>query len=183
MSKQKLTSVKGISLAHSNRALRVLKMLQPIHPECQFPLRREWWKACEEAGHEPYVTRQEVEVKVPVYGEDEDGDLVLIEEKVKKKVVTHPNITQVALTRSINDGRGPERFAKEKGFRQLEEMGFAPLCQMLNCWLEATITTPWGEFCGRNHARLVAAAEDGVALEVLDRRKRDRQLRAIDISA
>lgn len=181
--KKALIKLTGPNMARSNRVLRVVKMLQPIHPECQHPYRRGWWTACEEAGHEPYLTKQEVDVSTPVYDHDEDGDLVLVDTKTKRKLVVHPNIVQVPLSRGVGDARAPERFAREKGFRHMEEMGYSPLCQMLNCWQEAKLVTNWGEFCSTEHARLVAADEDEIALEVYDQRKRNRQLRAIDISA
>lgn len=173
--------IKGDNMSRTNRVLRTLKMVQPIHAECQFPIRGKWWVRCEEAGHEPYVTKQERIIDVPTYATDEDGDLVLTETKTKKKIVMRPNLTQVALDESINDGRGPERFAREKGFRQLEDLGFEPMCQMYDCWLPVTIVCEFGEFCSKEHARLVGARTEGVALEVLDPRKRRAQLRAVEI--
>ena len=178
---ENLIELKGQNFARSNRTLRTLKMGQPIHPECQWPRTERWWVRCEEAGHEPYITKQEREFSIPVYETDEDGDMVLKETKTKRKVIVRPNIVQVALDDDHNDGRGPEKFAKTKGFRQLEELGYMPMCQLYDCWMPSTVKCEFGEFCSKEHARMVGALAEGVALEVLDRRKRRAQLRAVEL--
>ncbi|HSE44952.1 MAG TPA: hypothetical protein VLA89_06450 [Gemmatimonadales bacterium] len=174
-------TIKGENFSRSNRILRTLKMAQPIHAECQFPIKARWWVACEEAGHEPYLTKQDRLIETPVYGVDEEGDMVLQETKTKKKQVVRPNITQVALDESINDGRGVERFTREKGFKQLEDLGYQPMCQMFDCWLPVNIVCDFGEYCSKEHARLVGALVEEVALEVWDKKKRRAQLRAIEL--
>jgi hypothetical protein len=181
MTKKDVKVVAGPSLATSTRVLRTIKMLRPIHAECQWPRTPRWWEKCEQAGHDPYFSTDKVEIREPIYDTDEDGDLVQTGEKVKTKLVKHPNITQVPLASHVGDGKAVEVCEREKGFRFMEDMGFAPLCQMYNCWAEAKINTAWGLYCSPMHARLVAADEDGIALEVYDRAKRRKQLRAIDI--
>lgn len=176
-----LVEIKGDNFARQNRVLRSIKMAQPIHPECQWPRRKNWWVGCEEKGHEPYVTKSIRLIEEPVYETDDEGDLVLKETKTKQKVVIRPNVTQVPLDMAINDGRGPDKFARDKGFRQLEEVGFAPMCQLHDCWLPAKLTCEFGEYCSKEHARMVGAMEEGIALEVLDARKRRAQLRAVEV--
>lgn len=173
--------IKGQNFSRTNRVLRTLKMGQPIHADCQFPITRNWWASCDEKGHEPYITKQDREIVIPTYDVDDEGDMVQVSEKVKIKQVVRPNLVQVALDESINDGRGPERFARDKGFKQLEELGFEPMCQMFDCWLPVTVVCDFGEFCGKEHARLVGALAEEVALEVWDRKKRRAQLRAIEL--
>lgn len=176
-----LLQVDGLNLARTNRILRSLKMAQPIHPDCQHPRRDRWWVFCEERDHSPYISTQEREITTPEYGTDEDGDKILVGSKTKIKIVERPNLVQVPLDPSHNDGRGPENFARTKGFRQLEEIGYAPLCQLHDCWLPAVVNCEFGEYCSKEHARLVGAREEGIALEVLDRRKRRAQLRRVEI--
>lgn len=179
--KPELVELKGDNMAKSNRNRRSIKMAQPIHSDCQWPRRKAWWVGCEEKGHEPYITKQTRLIEQPVYDVDDEGDMVLKETKTKQKVVVRPNLVQVILDVGHNDGRGPDRFAKEKGFRQLEEVGYAPMCQLFDCWLPATVTCDFGEFCSKDHARLVGAHDEGIALEVLDARKRRAQLRAVEV--
>lgn len=183
VAKKPALEIKGQNFAGQNRVLRSIKMAQPIHSDCQWPRSARWWVKCEDAGHNPYITEQIREVSEQVTGPDPDDASVTIVTgtKIKKVVVERPNLVQVPLDMASNDGRGPDRFARDKGFRQLEEVGYEPLCQLHNCWLAATLSCEFGEFCSKEHARLVGAMAEGVALEVLDRRKRRAQLRAVEI--
>lgn len=179
--KVELKSADGLSLAKGGRILRTIKMGQPIHAECQWPPRESWWVGCMDKGHEPFVTHQLITVETPVWEVDEEGDTVLTGTKTKQKRVSHLNIVQVPLDESVNDGNGPERFKREKGFKDLEELGYKPMCQLFDCWLDATIKTNYGDYCSKAHARMVGAREEGIALEVVDSRKRATQLRSVEL--
>lgn len=173
--------LKGENLAHTNRALRTIKMAQPIHAECQFPPRLRWWDKCMEKGHDPYITDEEVPVQKKIYEKDEDGDTYLKEVRETTKIVPHLNTTQVSTDAGINDGKGPELFKMTKGFKELSELGYEPLCEMYDCWLKATIGTVYGAYCSKEHARLVGANEEGIFLIVNDGKKRRAQLRGIEL--
>ena len=182
MAKKTLVTITGVNMARTNKQIRTVKMLQPIHADCQWPYRKGWWNDCEAAGHNPYQHEDLQEVETPVFEKDEEtGEEVLIKIEQRRVRVLNPNVTQVPLDSGSNDGRGPEKFANDKGFLQLEERGYSPMCQLFDCWLEAKITSPYGEYCSKEHARMIGAREEGVALEVLQPRKRARQLRDIEL--
>lgn len=176
-----LLSAAGINLSHGNRALRSIKMAQPIHAECQYPHRRGWWNKCLADNHDPYHTEQIRLIETPVYEVDEEGDTVLTGTKTKQKVVKKLNLVQVPLEEGHNDGRGVDIFSRNKGFTELEKIGYEPLCQLHDCWLTATFTCEYGEYCSKEHARLIGAAVENMPLEVLQPRKRRAQLRSVEL--
>lgn len=160
--------------------LRTIKMAQPICEEHQRPGNK-WVAGCLAAGHKPFQTSTEVPYEEPIYEIDEDGDKVRVGVKQKIKLVTEWNITQVPLDEGINSGRGPADYIK-KGFVYLEDMGIAPVCQMNNCYRQVKVRGPYGDYCSPEHARLVAATQDRIPLEILDGRKRRRQLNSINVT-
>jgi hypothetical protein len=155
-------------------------MAQPVCEEHQRPGNK-WVKACLAAGHEPFKTSSEVPVVIPLYDIDEDGDKVKVGEKTKIKLVTEWNITQIPLDEGINSGRGPQ-LALKKGMLYLEDLGIAPVCQMNNCYRQVHVRGPYGDYCSTEHARLVAAVQDRIPLEILDGKKRRRQLTSINVT-
>lgn len=174
--------IKGRDLSNiRSGVLRSLKMAQPLCEECQKQYQNAvgWQDACP---HDPYISKLHVDVEVPVYAEDEEGDMVLVETKLKKKLVIEPNVVQIPLSQDINNGRGPELAREKKGYRFLDELGYAEMCQMHNCWLPASVATVWGDYCSESHARLVGAREMGENLEVLNRNKRRAQLAGVPLT-
>jgi len=177
----KLTVIPDQSRASQYRNLRTVKLLQPACEECQKVPVSKWWEHCP---HEPYVESQEVEVQTRVVETREDGRKVVTGTTVEIVLTETPRTTQVPLTLRVNSGRGVEQ-AFARGCITPESMGYAPMCQYYNCWkpVNAKFRTTFGDYCGDEHARLIAADEDQITLEVFDTNKRKRQLRGIDISA
>lgn len=159
--------------------LRTVKMAQPSCEEHQRPGNK-WVAQCQAAGHNPFIHEYEKVIEEPIYEIDEDGDKVLVGTKTKVKVFSEYNITQVPLDEGINSGQGP-RFYIRKGFVYLEDIGIAPMCQMNNCWRKVEVRGPYGDYCSIEHARLCAAAQDRVPLEIIDNKKRRRQLSSFDV--
>lgn len=159
--------------------LRTIKMAQPICEEHQRPGNK-WVGECQRAGHNPFVHTYDMPYSEPLYEVDDDGDRVLVGTKEKIKQVSEYNITQVPLDEGVNSGRGPRDYIK-KGFVYLEDIGIAPMCQMNNCWRSVKIRGPYGDYCSTDHARLCAAVQDRIPLEVIDGRKRRRQLASFEV--
>lgn len=145
---------------------RFIKMLKP-----QCPLERQddedsfenpcsedggaWWVDCEKRGHDPYYTT----IK--------KGD----------QEVRRPNLTQVALNIRVNSGQGVES-AKRRGRKMPEEMGLAPFCQYLDCWSQNIKfkNAEYGDYCTEDQLKMVMVDVNEVTLEVLNEKKRRRQL-------
>lgn len=181
--KKDLFEIPSVNFSHGI-ALRGIKMGQPICAEHygNGQSRKQWWVRCLDAGHNPYVSVHEDTIEESVYEIDEDGDKVRTGTKTKIKVREEYNIIQVPLDLGINSGRGPEDGEKQKGFKNLEEIGVKPVCQLWDCWQPVKIRSPYGDYCSIQHARMIAAHQDGVAVEVLDRGKRRRQLASVDVT-
>src|SRR5581483_8613737 len=126
-----------------------------------------WWTRCEERGHDPYYTIQRVTKTEDVV--DEDG---MVTGQRKRVVETRRlNLASVAYSTRINSGRGPAVAREFKGFRTLEEMGYAPVCEFRNCELPVKIRTRYGNYCSDRHARLVGAGVEGMLLEANPNRR------------
>jgi hypothetical protein len=164
--------------------LRSLKMVAPVHDECQKRDRGPgWWYRCEAQGHNPYFTADHYGNKTEEVVElDADGDLVVTGTKTKKiKIPGAPNLRQVPYTGRHNaDENTAIRKARGEGLRFPEELGLSPRCQFWNCWIkvdaEATDTTPRrGDFCDEAQAKVARADKRGTMLEVLNDEKKEKQ--------
>jgi len=179
---------------------RSLKMLRPVCAICTAGdnVPRDWYRSCT---HDPYLAVAETRVPVTVYEDivDEKGELtgakkvVGIEQTAEFRVV--PNWVEITLGTRVNSGRGLE-MAQAKGFIQPEDLrtpaypdGIAPVCQFRECYAQDTpenkklLRTRWGDFCRGVEAKMVAADERGLVLEVRPNvpGKRNAQLDAIAI--
>jgi hypothetical protein len=175
----KAEEIQGISLGKSSRNLRTIKMGQPLCQECQFPIRRNWWADCP---HNPYFYEGFEEIIEPKFKEDENGDMIFEGEVKKLRPIKRLNLTQVPLSIRHYSGRFVEICQREKGFVLPSELGYTDLCQYNDCWLQVKVKTAYGDFCSVDQARLIAADDGTVALEVFDRTQRNAQLRKINVT-
>lgn len=153
--------------------VRAIKMVRPVCKTCQIGGDElvGWWDTCEEEGHDPYWHLQPKVLRIPIYVEDDDGDLVLDEAKTKAKSRTKfirlPNITEVLLQTQNNSGEGPTKMYKRKGFKLPRDVGARPLCEASGCGKSLPkIRTSMGDFCSVRHAKLCIANETGVMFTV-----------------
>lgn len=132
-----------------------------------------WIKMCEELGHDPYFSTHTWYVPQDVLEPelDEDGEPTGVMFKTGEKYIKHevrrPNVSQVAISLRINNGRGAVRAVQGKGFKRLSAIGYPEVCQYRNCQKPVTkagSSRRYGLFCGRKHLSLCAANEMGVML-------------------
>ena len=196
-----------------NSAVRMVKLARPICPNSKLKMVKneegkwvrsevqpqncqmaggEWWKTCEELGHDPYFTNRVWYEPQDIIEEDENGDQIVTGTKRVKHVNRYPNVAQVAVAIRINQGKGARRKIEQAGFKRLPELGYNDVCQFRNCQKPLTPAgrgrAGFGEFCSREHLTLVAANEQSVMLHYPSQelnaseygkvtQARDRQLR------
>jgi hypothetical protein len=203
-----------------NSAVRMLKMARPICPNSKIEMEKdtrgnyvpkdvgpdrmncqlqggEWWKACEEAGHNPYYRTYTWTTTEPVLEEDDKGRLVKVNDQYIYHTETLPNIAQVAISIRVNSGRGAENAIKKKGFKRLRDIGYFEVCQFRNCQNPVSPkakSRKFGDFCSMNHLQLIAADAQGEMLHYPDSvingpehgrvvRQREKQLREAAVGA
>lgn len=186
--KEKLKETIEAGFASSEyRPWRSIKMVEPICADCQevaggAPLG--WWMKCV---HNPYYTIEDVPVKTPIIEEVADEATGVVEKLItgsKTKLVRKesPNLKQVAFETRINSGEGV-KMAQDNGCILPEAIGYKPYCQFGDCWNQnLRVRSPqFGDYCSELHCKVVIADSTGMALEVLDVKAREEQLRSIVI--
>lgn len=163
--KKKLKTFQWTGGVSDERARRAIKMLKPVCFECQgntWPPVPGWWNDCP---HRPYERLVPKKVRIESYIEDEDGDIVLDEEATKRsmktKMVLVPNIVEVIYHIQLNDHQGPLKFQTLKGFKQMHEAGYAPMCEAYGCgraW-PTFKSDEFGTYCSQKHAQQCALKE------------------------
>lgn len=195
--KEALDKVPGFSRGvRETTGLRMLKMCRPICPNSRLEMEQDtsgnwrrvekgpdeqncqleggrWWIACEERGHEPYWTVTKWYTKKDILGPilDSEGNETGEFEVVKQARIPHevrrPNLSQVAIAKNINNGKGPEDAIKRKGFKYLGTLGFEECCQFRNCQKEVKekyVIDGLGRYCSLKHLELIVvthAQDDG----------------------
>lgn len=219
MAKEALKPIPGFSEGvNVNSALRMITLAQPICPNSRVEMVKDshgdlvpkekgpdsqncqlagfgWWKQCEERGHNPYFSTRTWYTTEDILEEDEQGRVIKKGDQYIKHEVTQPNLSQVAITIRINNGKGAAEAIEKKGFRRLKDVGYQEVCQLRNCQrpvaAEGT-SRRFGSYCSQDHLRVVAADEESImltqgALLPVDspraRRKREAQLREIGVGA
>lgn len=153
----------------------------------------DWWVDCEAKGHDPYFRTQERIVTRPTYAEDEAGDLV---EVSTKKVLLRDrvlNVTSVSTNIRLGSGQAVRYKKRKFGFRSLEDMGYAEVCQYRGCQKPIRVKNArYGNFCSTEELQLVAADVEEVLLSRTDhgldvgsetksaRRRRNQLRQAVD---
>jgi len=121
-----------------NRPLKAVKMVQPRCSTCSphGQGKRGWWETCE---HDPYTAMVPLGPPKPRFTEQEDGTFTP-ELDAEGKPVTdppryakRPNWKQIADDVKVASGRMVQ-IQRERGSKFPEELGFAPICDYLNCW-------------------------------------------------
>jgi hypothetical protein len=184
--------------------LRMIKMCRPICPNSKIEMEQDtagnwrriergpddqncqleggrWWETCEARGHEPYwsvtkwYTKKDI-IKPVLDDEGEETGEVFVERVVQiPHEVRRPNISQVAVAKNINNGRGPDDAIRRKGFKYLGTLGFQECCQYRNCQKEVDeryVIDGLGRYCSQQHLELVVvthAQDDGAeAIRLVD---------------
>lgn len=155
---KKLTKFEWAGRGVGAGAVRALKMVRPICPTCQgIDALADWHVKCE---HDPYFTKKPHVKKVDKFEvQDVDGveREVLVGQDTRTFLVREPNITEVVVSVRSNDGRSVEK-KRRYGFKELPEVGYAPMCQMYACGKAfPAVATEYGDYCSENHAKLCVA--------------------------
>lgn len=140
-----------------------------------------------ECPHEPYTSMKENREVRPTYEAilDAEGKATgRMRVTGTTEEVWHEkkwNLEQVPLSIRINSGRGPE-FFRGLGWKDPSEVGLKPFCQFINCWSQRIkISNDHGDYCSELHAKIIAADENEDKLEILDAKKRERQMAQIAV--
>jgi len=143
-----------------------------------------WWEICMSRNHDPYYTTKYIRREEDVVEVQEDGTELVVESRMKKVRLKILNVARVAAYTRVSGGRGPLYARVLKGFRDLSDMGYEPVCEFRNCELPVTVDSRYGKFCGQRHARLIGADVEIVFLESsrTKRAVKEKQLKEIDIS-
>lgn len=168
---------------HGTGAVRALKMVRPICKLCYLgpDTPSDWHQKCE---HDPYFSKKPHIKKVDIFEiQDVDGvdREVLTGTETRTFLVKEPNITEVVASVRSNDGQGPAK-KRRYGFRELPEVGYAPMCEMYGCgkaWPE--IGTAHGNYCSENHAKLCIADALEVKFTINRPELRRQEMQAVNI--
>jgi hypothetical protein len=175
----------GVRLATGGRTI---KMLQPVCPNaavgsgCESKGEPGWWVSCEKAGHNPYFQVEEVKTQTPIISESESGRKLVTGHQEEIELVESVRTNQVPYYERVNSKQGVEQKRFFHGWKNPEEMGFAPMCEFRNCYAPfPEVKTRYGSFCSEEEARMVIADERHVVLEVMLPDKRADQIEGITI--
>ena len=135
-------------------------------PNCQFEYRlnnmgRWQVEKCIELGHDPYYTTTRRRVLEEVVGDDG----FVTESKVRIKVSKVLNVMPVAVGVRYTDGKEYD-LAVARGYKHLEEFGYASPCEYRQCSQPQRLKTRFGNYCGERHARLIGAMVRGIMLPI-----------------
>jgi hypothetical protein len=164
-----------------NVSLRTLKMLAPrcLEHNDSTP---GWWYTCLELGHDPYQQIVERTENVRKLSQpDERGRRKVLGVEPEVYFVQSYVWRQLPFTGKHNGGIELSQ-ATGKGWVLPEKRGVSPLCQFLDCWVpNPQISTPYGDFCTRPQAQIVAAEATNTFLVVNDGTIRARQIAALGV--
>jgi hypothetical protein len=156
--------VKMMNESRLSRPFHMVKMVAAVCPDRDYPGKSHqpstastgfWIPACEAAGHDPWVRAQEVEIVRPTYETREDGRKFKTGEEIEIELVETPNLEQIPYDIKAYSGKALE-FYLEMGWKQPEELGYAPFCEYLGCWNQnPKFQTNVGLYCNRNEAALM----------------------------
>lgn len=215
--KEELKQIPGFSQGvRVNSALRMIKLAAPICPNSAVVMERdqngrlvavakgpdqqncqlaggEWWKDCASRGHDPYFRVLAWTTRKPVYETEDDGTVVMTNEKVILHKDRLPNIVQIPVAANIHNGKGVIDSMRKKGRIRLGDIGYAEVCQYRNCQkpiVETYKTKRYGNYCSFEHMALFVAREEGELLHYVEgqlqgpetqkiAKLRDRQLREV----
>jgi hypothetical protein len=182
MAKTELKLLHGPSRSDLFPGMRCIKVFRPKCETCQRGrlTAARWWETCE---HEPYFTTFYIPITEDETRMDENGDLEVIGQKTKKIKRQVPNTGQVMLDIGANSGEGLRKAKEEKGFKEPEEMGYAPICQYRDCWTDnpSHKHARYGDYCREMELRVIAAQIQGIKLEQNIAEKRAQQLASVAI--
>jgi hypothetical protein len=196
MPAQKLEKIPGFSQGvRVNAAQRMIKLNRPICPNSKVemewdrngkPIAKEkgpdtqncqmaggrWWEACEALGHDPYFMTRKWETKEDILEpEVKDGKPTGRLLKTGEAIIPHesrlPNLSQVAVSTRINNGKGAIDAIGQKGFRRLRDAGYEEVCQFRNCQksvIKSATSRQFGSYCSLEHLQLIAASEQEIML-------------------
>lgn len=161
--------------ATENRDIRTVKVIEPRCAEHEG--KPNWLEVCKASGDDPFSTLSRRTKSVQHFEEDESGDQIL---KGTKEILVEeitPNVTQISVAEGINDFRGLEK-ARKQGYITLMEAGFLPICELYNCWSEAS--PQWsgeqGNFCSEYHKGVVLLSEKGIPVHISSGARRRSQI-------
>lgn len=218
---EQLRTIPGYSQGvRDNAAVRMIKLAVPICPRSRVEMEQDklgnwrpkkagpdtescqkagpgWWDICEKKGHDPYFTTHKWEVEEPILTEDEQGRLVQTGKQVFYHEERVPNVSQVAVSIRINQGRGAANAIERKGFKRLPDIGYYEVCQFRNCQKPVSSkykSKKFGDYCSLQHLQLIAADAESVMLHYPDSflngaehqrilREREKQLREASVGA
>ena len=168
------------------RYLPVVKHVVPLCDICQDSgSPANWYESC---SHDPYFHNGEVrvEVEAAVYEPvlDAEGSPT-----TQRKLVTEavyetrsdraPNLRESPIsTRHLANGHLPAKWAR-RGYKDVTDpdIGLKPFCQMRGCWTQSVHRSKNGMLvCDDQHAQLLSADLEERPLEVLNAKKRNKQL-------
>jgi hypothetical protein len=178
MASTKLKTIQYTNHDSLNRPARTLKMVRPVCAICSVERGHElWWKNCP---HQPYFSILE-DVRVEFVTEtNEDGEEILVQTEGKPIRKMRPNYSQVPYEDKIYSGRGPA-WSIEHGFKDPQELGYAPLCEYYNCWTPfPKYKTGWGAYCTADQARIMNLRLEGFPIHT-DPKVRRRQLDSVSL--
>lgn len=163
---------------------RSVKMFRPVCKECQQGAAgTAWWDNCE---HDPYFQNAPREIKTPnlIDDPDEKGSQIVDGYTTKIKWEVVPNIAQVQQNhRTGIAGTDTVSRFKRRGYVMPEEKGYAPFCQLNECWSQdIQVRTPeYGDYCSILHAKAAVADALEITLEVIHEQKAKRQVAKIPV--
>jgi len=148
-----------------NRPMKAVKMVQPRCDKCnpRGQGKRGWWNRCP---HEPYFTVHEEPIVKPKLEEQPDGRVLKTGEETEIEYHREPNFKQIVDDPKVSSGRMVQ-IQRERGAKFPEEVGYAPICDYLNCWepnpkIEATrvfnndgVQTRVGRYHDRDEAAII----------------------------
>ena len=113
-----------------NRPMKMVKMVGALCKICnpKGQGKRGWWDKCT---HDPYTHVEEVP-GASEFKKLEDGTIVKLD-KPETEYREVPNWKQIADDPKVSSGRMVQ-IQRERGSKFPEELGFAPICDYLNCW-------------------------------------------------
>lgn len=167
--------------ASEYRPGRTVKMAAPQCSVCQLGNgqdQRGWWDKCE---HSPYVESTEVSEDIPEIV-TEEGVKIVKSRKTRIRVNELYRLVQIPVGTRHDSGRSVEK-ARNEGRKFPEEIGLAPFCEYIDCWSQdLKVNSPvYGRYCSSIHARLAAANEIGIVIDVFDMKRRAEQLASINV--
>jgi hypothetical protein len=130
---------------------------------CQL-LGGQWYKVCEEKGHDPYWSKRNRIVTRTTFTVDEEGDKIPVEKRVlvEDKVL---NVTGVSSSTRLGSGQSVRWKKRYFGFRNITDFGYSEICHLSRCQQPVKLVSrQYGAYCSQLHLQLVAVEENEIAL-------------------